>query len=897
MHKIVLSLNPLDCASLASTNRLLNEFMKPIVPGLKLRLFRHQLHALERMKEMETKKDPVRPMPLLKRLNVPGGPDVVLAVDLVDGSVLRLGKMPSLHAPMGGLFCDEPGLGKTITSLSLVLKTLGQMPAPPVGCQASSSFYNGKELKWFAEEIGGRYVSYGDDIEQKIPTRRARLFPHLPSEARRSSTRKVRRTTYFQKEKGVGSVPTLDGDVKQTVFLSHATLIIVPSVLTQHWLHQIQMHVKRDVLNVLHVASAKHLPKSIEDLASSYDVVLVSFDVIGHLANEMREEAPMLMRIHFLRIIVDEGHKLSAGNLSQFANACARLRSERRWVMTGTPVPSTLKSDVDHLYSLLMFIREEAFGFDKKAWQVGIRDPYSQYRKESLELLCPLLKEVMIRADKSILPSKLHNKNVLLDFTKESAESYNWLVSLTRRNLITADWFSEKHVQSLLNKKNLKLAQAVVKNLRYASCFGGTQQVIFTEKDVIGTVDILYENFKDIAKVKDSDRFDDPALEWPLLSLQDVNDEEVRQKQRELKRRTDMFEGLIESGGEYLRLTKALKAPLGGKAYVSRIYSGVLHDVAEAFLSRQAHCACCHKPTAIPMITPCAHLLCENCVILDREKCTAQHCGIPYRLDKDGIPEDLIEMQPSAYSPDGWMSDWSQTRSAKITYLIDRIQKLEWNEEWIPGETEPRRYPPKVIVHSSFTDHLKLVAMELKESNLRDSYVEMWKNDAELDTELKQIKRASVFAQRSISKFATDPSKHILLMNTRQGSVGLDLSFVECIFLMEPVWDASVELQITSRAHRIGSKKDIYVERLVMRDSVEHEMLKELDSQLQAGSPGIALEKAQKDLSRCRSILRNLKPVAYVEEQKTSVKRKGEDLNDRCEEAGELSRKVRFRTM
>lgn len=870
--------------------------MKPIVPGLKLRLFPHQLHALERMNEMETKKDPTRPMPLLKRLNVSEDLNAVLAVDLVDGSVLRLGRMPLLHAPMGGLFCDEPGLGKTITSLSLVLKTLGQMPAPPVGCQVSSHSYNGRELKCFTEEIGGRYVSYGDDVEQKIPTRRARLFPHLPSEARRSSTRKVRRTAYFQKEKGIGSVPILEGDVKQTVFLSHATLIVVPNVLTQHWLHQIQMHVRQDTLKVLHVGSAKNMPKSIEELSSSYDIILVPFDVIGHLANEMREEAPMLMRIYFLRIIVDEGHKLSAGNLSQFANACARLRSERRWVMTGTPVPSTLKSDVDHLHSLLMFIREEAFGFDKRAWQVGIRDPYSQYRAESLELLCPLLKEVMIRADKSILPSKLHIENVLLDFTRGSARSYNWLVSLTRRNLITADWFSEKHVQSLLNKKNLKLAQAVVKNLRYASCFGGTQSVLFTEEDVIETVDILYDKFKDKAKVKDSDRFDDPALEWPLLSLRDVRDEEVRQKQRDLKKRTDIFEELVESGGEYLRLTKALKAPLGGRAYVSRIYSGVLHDVAEAFLSRQAYCACCHKPTTIPMVTPCAHLLCENCVILDQEKCTAKHCGVLYRLDKDGIPEDLIEIQPSAYSPDGWRSDWEQTKSAKVTYLIDRIRRLEWNEEWIPGETEPRRYPPKVIVHSSFTDHLKLVAVELKESDLKDSYVEMWKNSAELDTELKQIKRASDFAQRSISKFAEDRSKQILLMNTRQGSVGLDLSFVEYIFLMEPVWDASVELQITSRAHRIGSKKDIYVERLVMRNSVEHEMLKELDSQLQAGSPGIALEKAQKDLSRCRSILRNLKPVTYVEERQNPVKRKENDLNDGCSEAEEAPRRVRFRT-
>lgn len=31
----------------------------------------------------------------------------------------------------GGFFCDEPGLGKTITALSLILRTLGLLPRPP----------------------------------------------------------------------------------------------------------------------------------------------------------------------------------------------------------------------------------------------------------------------------------------------------------------------------------------------------------------------------------------------------------------------------------------------------------------------------------------------------------------------------------------------------------------------------------------------------------------------------------------------------------------------------------------------------------------------------------------------------------------------------------------------
>eukprot|EP00177_Eucheuma_denticulatum_P003148 GFKZ01005673.1.p1 GENE.GFKZ01005673.1~~GFKZ01005673.1.p1 ORF type:complete len:1134 (+),score=151.38 GFKZ01005673.1:429-3830(+) len=904
LFKIVSQLAPIDCIRLSSSDPRLFEFMKPIVPGLKLRLYPHQLMALGKMLKMESRKKRSVPMPMLKRIELQGSPDLVMAVDLVDGSILRLEKMPELSMPQGGLFCDEPGLGKTITSLSLVLKTLGRNPWPPEGKEIWTKEYTfggvKRTLKYFQEEIGGRYNSFGDDAEQKMRTRRAKLFPFSQKEARRSSSRRVRPISYFQEGKGAGSVPTISAEpAYETVFLSHATLIVVPNVLTEHWLNQIRLHVEENRLALLHVASAADLPDSVEELATKHDVVLVPFEVVGQLANEMRDEAPLLMRVYFLRIIVDEGHRLSSSNVSQFSKACSRLRSEIKWVMTGTPTPSTLKSDIDHLHSLLTFIRDESYGFDKKAWQVGIREPYSQYRAHSLEMLRPLLRNVMIRADKSLLPSKLHIKSVLLDFTKESAKSYNWLVSLTRRNLITSDWFSEKHKESLLNRRNLKLAQITVQNLRYASCFGGTQDAIFTHGEVVETLDILYEKFRDKAGIDEEDRFEDPAMDWPLLSLRDIDDEEVLEKQRDLKERADMLEDLIDSGDGYTRLVKTLQNPTGGRAFVSHIYAGVLHDIATGFLKRKAHCARCHCFTAIPMITPCGHFLCENCVHLDRTRCTAQNCGVEYRLDKNGVPEDLIELQPSAYSPDGWVADWDNTKSAKMTYLIDRIKNLPMNEEWLPGESSPRLSRPKVIVHSAFTDHLNLASLELKNSELKESYVELWKNARDISAEQKKIKKASQFAINSISQFANDPTKSILLMNTRHGSVGLDLSFVEYIFLMEPVWDASVELQIISRAHRIGSKKDIYVERLVMRDSIEHDLLKQYDGQDPSGQPSLSGEKTLKDFSRHRAILRNIKPVIHGEERQKAIERstkaKRRERSESPEPLVEGARRVRFK--
>ena len=58
----------------------------------------------------------------------------------------------------------------------------------------------------------------------------------------------------------------------------------------------------------------------------------------------------------------------------------------------------------------------------------------------------------------------------------------------------------------------------------------------------------------------------------------------------------------------------------------------------------------------------------------------------------------------------------------------------------------------------------------------------------------------------------------VLLMD-EAGSVGLDLSFVSWVFLMEPLENASLEEQVISRAHRMGAKGAVQVETLVMRVS------------------------------------------------------------------------------
>lgn len=55
----------------------------------------------------------------------------------------------------------------------------------------------------------------------------------------------------------------------------------------------------------------------------------------------------------------------------------------------------------------------------------------------------------------------------------------------------------------------------------------------------------------------------------------------------------------------------------------------------------------------------------------------------------------------------------------------------------------------------------------------------------------------------------------------RDGSHGLDLSYVTHIFLMDTILDISLMQQVISRAYRMGCKQSVVVNQLIMSGTIE----------------------------------------------------------------------------
>jgi hypothetical protein len=66
----------------------------------------------------------------------------------------------------------------------------------------------------------------------------------------------------------------------------------------------------------------------------------------------------------------------------------------------------------------------------------------------------------------------------------------------------------------------------------------------------------------------------------------------------------------------------------------------------------------------------------------------------------------------------------------------------------------------------------------------------------------------------------------VLLMDLKQAAHGLHVASASRVYIISPIWQPNIESQAIKRAHRIGQTRPVYVETLVLRDTLEDRMLK-----------------------------------------------------------------------
>jgi hypothetical protein len=100
-----------------------------------------------------------------------------------------------------------------------------------------------------------------------------------------------------------------------------------------------------------------------------------------------------------------------------------------------------------------------------------------------------------------------------------------------------------------------------------------------------------------------------------------------------------------------------------------------------------------------------------------------------------------------------------------------------------------------------------------------------------------------------------------MIMETKVAAHGLNVTSASRVFFMNACWQRTVERQAIKRAHRIGQTREVYVETLVLRDTIEEELLKRRE---EMGREQLDRTKRFTDDGKLRNIISSAKFVPDV---------------------------------
>ncbi|MFZ2631746.1 MAG: DEAD/DEAH box helicase [Desulfosalsimonadaceae bacterium] len=116
----------------------------------------------------------------------------------------------------------------------------------------------------------------------------------------------------------------------------------------------------------------------------------------------------------------------------------------------------------------------------------------------------------------------------------------------------------------------------------------------------------------------------------------------------------------------------------------------------------------------------------------------------------------------------------------------------------------------KALVFSQFVGHLSLIRELLDERKIKYQY---------LDGSTSAAQR-----KERINAFQAGEGE-VFLISLKAGGFGLNLTAADYVIHMDPWWNPAVEDQASDRAHRIGQQRPVTVYRLVVKDSIEEQIV------------------------------------------------------------------------
>ncbi|XAR49004.1 DNA helicase [Bertholletia excelsa] len=415
---------------------------------------------------------------------------------------------------------------------------------------------------------------------------------------------------------------------------------------------------------------------------------------------------------------------------TQCAQAAFKLSSHCRWCLTGTPIQNNLED----LYSLLCFLHVEPWG-NWAWWRKFIQSPYESGDEKGLATIKAILRRLMLRRTKE---------------TKDKQGRPILVLPPTNIQVIECEHSEVEHdfYDALFRRSKVQFDQFVQQG-----------KVLHNYANILELLLRLRQ-----------------CCNHPFLVMSRGDSQEYVDLNKLARR-------FLETNAD--SATSNQNAPT--RAYVEEVVEGIRRG-------DNTECPICLESPDDPVLTPCAHKMCRECLLSSWRTPSAGLCPICRQLLKKS---DLITCPSDNKFRVDVEGNWKE--SSKVTKLLDCLESTRSS-----GSGE------KSIVFSQWTSFLDLLEIPLKRRKI---------GFLRFDGKLVQKQREKV-----LKEFNETKEKMVLLMSLKAGGVGLNLTAASNVFLMDPWWNPAVEEQAIMRIHRIGQKRTVSVRRFIVKDTVEERM-------------------------------------------------------------------------
>ncbi|KAK9267856.1 hypothetical protein L1049_010293 [Liquidambar formosana] len=720
-------------------------------------------------------------------------PDGFLAVPLLRHQRIALSWMvqketASLHCS-GGILADDQGLGKTISTIALILKE-----------RSPSSRSCEKDVEQ------GELETLNLDEDDEV----------LELDGMKSS----------------------DASVQVKGRPAAGTLVVCPTSVLRQWADELHNKVTSEAnLSVL-VYHGSNRTKDPCELAK-YDVVLTTYSIVsmevpkqplvdkdddekgkpeahvvpsmGLSSSKKRKYPPSadkrglkdkkgmdsallesvarpLARVGWFRVVLDEAQSIK-NHRTQVARACWGLRAKRRWCLSGTPIQNA----VDDLYSYFRFLRYDPYAI-YKLFCSSIKVPINRNPANGYKKLQAVLKTIMLRRTKGTLldgepiinlpPKSVELKKV--DFSKEERDFYSRLEADSRAQFevyAAAGTVKQNYVNILLMLLRLRQAcdhPLLVKGYDSNSVW---RTSVETAKKLPREKQIFLLN----------------CLEASLAICGICNDPP---------------EDAVVSICGHVFCNQCICEHLTGDDTQCPTTNCKVRLCLSAVFSKAAL-----KSSLSDQSVQDSSFDCSGSELVE----APEPCSVSRSFDSSKIKAALEVLQSLSKPQD------CTSRNSSLKLLNEITSCPESSSDPHSGEVL-KDIPDKrnLVVDEGLNDSIKVVGekaivfsqwtrmLDLLEDCLKNSSIQYRRLDGTM----------SVMARdKAVKDFNTLPEVSVMIMSLKAASLGLNMVAACHVLLLDLWWNPTTEDQAIDRAHRIGQTRPVTVLRLTVKDTVEDRIL------------------------------------------------------------------------